>query len=53
MATIEKIVLSEKRKWFEFDLDLYFVNGKISNYYRKISLGDYDDKKSLLIDCII
>ena len=53
MTTIAKSVLNEKRKWSTFNLDLYHINEKIFNCYRKISSGDYDDKKSILQSCII
>ena len=53
MATIEKTVSSEIRKWSSFNMNIFFINDKIFNYYYKISLGDYDIKKSLLLDCII
>ena len=42
---IEKTVLSKIRKWALFNMDIFFINDKISHYYYKISLGDYDDKK--------
>ena len=48
MTAIEKTVSSEIRKWISFDLDTFHIKDKISNYYYKISLGDYDDKKSFL-----
>ena len=53
MTNIEKTVLSEIRKWGSFDMDLFLINDQISRNYNKIFLGDYDDKKSLLLDCII
>ena len=49
MTTIEKTVSSEIRKWISFDLDTFHIKDKISNYYYKISLGDYDDKKKFFI----
>ena len=42
---IKESVLSEKRKWASFDMDRFYINEKISNYYFKISFGDYNDKK--------
>ena len=51
--TIEKTVLSDIKKWSSFNMDIFIINNQISRYYYKISLGDYDDKKSLLLDCII
>ena len=51
--TIEKTVLSEIRKWGSFDLDIFYIKETIKDCYYKISLGDDDDKKSLLLDCII
>ena len=42
---IEKTVLSKIRKWALFNMDIFFINDKISHYYYKIYLGDYDDKK--------
>ena len=50
---IEKTVSNEIRRWASFDMDLFLINDQISSCYNKISLGDYDDKKSLLLDCII
>ena len=50
---IEKTILSEIRKWGSFNINIFLINDKISRYYYKISLGDYDDKKSLLLVCII
>ena len=50
MTTIAKRVYHEKRVWFGFDLDLHFLNEKIFNCYRKISLGDYEDKKKYFKD---
>ena len=51
--TIEKTVLSEIRKGVIFKSSIFIINNHIHNYYDKISLGDYDVKKSLLLDCII
>ena len=51
--TIEKTILSEIRKWGLFKSSIFIINNHIHNYYYKISLGDYDDKKSILLDCII
>ena len=50
---IEKTILSEIRKWGSFNMNIFFINDKICHYYYKSFLGDYDDKKSLLLDCII
>ena len=50
---IEKTILSEIRKWGSFNMNIFFINDKIYHYYYKSFLGDYDDKKSLLFDCII
>ena len=51
--TIEKTILSEIRKWGIFKSSIFIINNHINNYYYKISLGDYDVQKSLLLDCII
>ena len=53
MTTIRKTVRNEIRKWGSFDMDLFIINDQISRCYNKIFLGDYNDKKSLLLDCII
>ena len=53
MTTIEKTVLSKIRKWGSFDMELFIINDQISGCYNKFFLGDYDDKKSFLLDCII
>ena len=50
--TIEKTVLIEIRKWGSFKIDIFIINKQIHNHYDKISFGDYDDKKSLLLVCI-
>ena len=50
---IEKTVSNEIRRWASFDMDLFLINDQKSSCYNKISLGDYDDKKGLLLDCII
>ena len=51
--TIKKTISNEIRKWGSFDMDLFITNDQISSCYNKIFLGDYDSKKSLLLDCII
>ena len=33
---IEKTVLSKIRKWALFNMDIFFINDKISHYYYKI-----------------
>ena len=52
MATVST-VSNEIRKWISFDMDLFIINDQISDCYNKFFLGDYNDKKVLLIDCII
>ena len=47
--TIEKTILSEIRKWGLFKSSIFIINNHIHNYYYKISLGDYDDKKKSFI----
>ena len=48
MANIENIVNSEMRKWTSIDLDIYFINQKISECYKFFS-GNYEDKKMFFI----
>ena len=49
MTNIVKAVSSKKREWFSFDMAIFLIKGKISHYYSKISLGDYEDKKKFFI----
>ena len=53
MTSIEKTVSNEISKWFSFDLSIFYIKERIKDCYYKISLGDDDDKKSLLLDCTI
>ena len=53
MTTIEKTVSNEIRKWMSFDMNIYFINNNIRTCYYDFFLGDYDVKKSLLLDYII
>ena len=50
---MEKNIRSEISKWLSFDVDLYLVKDSIKEAYHNISVGDYEDKKSLLLDYII
>ena len=45
MATIEKTVSNEIKKWRKFYLDIFSIEDQIKYYYYEISLGDYDTKK--------
>ena len=47
MASIEKTIRNEIRKWISIDLDIYFIKEAIKDCYYKISLGEYDSKKKV------
>ena len=45
MATIQKTVSNEIKKWSLFNSRIIVLNNLISHYYYEISSGDYDFKK--------
>ena len=45
MATIQKTVSNEIKKWSLFNSRIIILNNLISDYYYDISFGDYDLKK--------
>ena len=45
MATIQKTVSNEIKKWSLFNSRIIILNNLISDYYYDISSGDYDFKK--------
>ena len=45
MATIQKTVSNEIKKWRLFNSRIIVLNNLISDYYYDISFGDYDLKK--------
>ena len=45
MATIQKTVPNEIKKWSLFNSRIIVLNNLISHYYYEISSGDYDLKK--------
>ena len=49
MATIQKTVSNEIKKWSLFNSSLFVLNRLISGYYCNISSGDYDLKKKSFI----
>ena len=46
MENVKESVLNEKKLWFSFDMKIFFIDYEISNYYNKILIRDYDDKKN-------
>ena len=49
MATIQKTVSNEIKKWSLFNSRIIVLNNLISDYYYDISSGDYDFKKKAFI----
>ena len=49
MATIQKTVSNEIKKWSLFNSRLFVLNRLISDYYYNISSGDYGLKKKSFI----
>ena len=49
MATIQKTVSNEIKKWSTFNSSIIILNNIISHYYYEISSGDYDFKKKAFI----